>query len=67
MVDITEKEGQLRFELGDRKTDNQCIMEAVMFALGGAVSVSELARACDIEVREGDRRKISAVHQSQVL
>lgn len=54
MGDISGKEGQLRFELGDRKTDNQCIMEAVMFAMGGAVSVSELARACDIEPKEAE-------------
>lgn len=54
MGDISDKEGQLRFELGDRKTENQCIMEAVMFAMGGAVSVSELARACDIEPKEAE-------------
>ena len=54
MGDISDKEGQLRFELGDRKTENQCIMEAVMFAMGGAVSVAELARACDLEPREAE-------------
>ena len=54
MGDISDKEGQLRFELGDRKTENQCIMEAVMFAMGGAVSVLELARACDLEPREAE-------------
>ena len=62
MGDITEKEGQLRFELGDRKTDNQCIMEAVMFALGGAVSVSELARACDIETKDAEKEVRGLMH-----
>lgn len=62
MVDITEKEGQLRFELGDRKTDNQCIMEAVMFALGRAVTVSELARACDIDIKEAEKEVRALMH-----
>lgn len=62
MVDIKDKEGQLRFELGDRKTDNQCIMEAVMFTFGRAVSVAELAKACDIEQKEAEKEVRGLMH-----
>ncbi len=51
----TAGEGQLRLETGERKTEYQCIMEAVMFTLGGAVSVSELAKACGLDSREAEK------------
>ena len=46
MSETFEKEGQIRLELGEKKNEQQNIIEAVLFALARAVSVPELAKAC---------------------
>ena len=54
MSDTFEKEGQIRLELGDKKNEQQNIIEAVLFALARAVSVSELAKACGCDSRTAE-------------
>ncbi len=55
MSDTFEKEGQIRLELGDKKSEQQNIIEAVLFALARAVSVSELAKACGCDNQTAEK------------
>ncbi|MDO4962391.1 MAG: SMC-Scp complex subunit ScpB [Eubacteriales bacterium] len=53
---IANDEGQqLRIEFNKRKSDNQNIIEAVLFTLGRAVTVQELAKACSSDNRTAEQ------------
>lgn len=52
--EVKREETQLSLHLGGR-SDDQNIIEAVLFTLGGAVTVSELARACGCDPRTAER------------
>ena len=53
--ELTIEDSQLSLNIGSIRTENQNIIEAVLFAIGGAVKVSELSKACGCDVRTAER------------
>lgn len=55
MIEDNMQGEQLSLELADKNNDAQNIIEAVLFVMSGAVSVSELAKACDYDNKAAER------------
>jgi len=55
MIEENMQGEQLSLELIDKNNDAQNIIEAVLFVMSGAVSVSELAKACAYDNKAAER------------
>ena len=55
MIEDKMQGEQLSLELADKNNDAQNIIEAVLFVMSGAVSVSELAKACAYDNKAAER------------
>lgn len=55
MIEENMQGEQLSLELADKNNDAQNIIEAVLFVMSGAVSVSELAKACAYDNNAAER------------
>ena len=56
MSEAFESAEQIRLELGEKKNEQQNIIEAVLFALARAVSVGELAKACACDQKTAEKQ-----------